>query len=108
MNIKFLLYRNYHLWPSTKGVYPGQLMDEDYVDFHWKTFMQNRIYKNHFFDYEDTHAKHRTWKDDISTGLAPLRCVCQPRTWHKIDESMIDPAKRQGLGPRRSYKVTFI
>ena len=45
---------------------------------------------------------------EISTGLAPLRCVCGPRTWHKIDESMIDPAKRQGLGPRISYKVFFI
>ena len=55
--------------------------------------MQNGIFKNHFFDYEDTHAKHRTQRDDIFTGLAPLRCVHGPRTWHKIDESMIDPAK---------------
>ena len=43
---------------------------------------------------------------EISTGLAPLRCVRGPRTWHKIDKSMIDPAKRQELGPRESYKVT--
>ena len=70
--------------------------------------MQNGIYKNHFFDYEDTNAKHRTCRDDISTGLAPLRCVHGPRTWHKTDESTIDLAKRQGLGPRISYKVTVI
>ena len=61
-----------------------------------------------FFDYEDKHAKHRSQRDDISRGLAPLRCVHGPRTWHKIDESMIDPAKRQGLGPRISYKVNVI
>ena len=83
-------------------------MDADYVDFHWQIFMQNGIYKNHLFNYEDTHAKHRTWRDDISTGLAPLRCVHGSRTWHKTDKSTIDPAKRQGLGPRISYKVTFI
>ena len=57
-NIIVLFYRNYHLQPSTKGVYPVQLTDENYVDFHWQTFVQNGIYKNHFFDYEDTHAKH--------------------------------------------------
>ena len=96
------------MWPSTKIVYPYQLMDEDYVDFHQQTFMQKGIYKNHFVYYEDTHAKHRTRRGDISTGLAPLRCVCRPRTWHKTDESMIDLAKRQGLGHRISYKVTVI
>ena len=102
------MYRNRHLRPTTEGVYPVQLTDKDYVDFHRQNFMQNGIYKNHFFDYEDTHAKHRTCRDDISTGLAPLRCVCGPRTWHKTDESTTDPAKRQGLGPRISYKVTFL
>ena len=55
-----------------------------------------------------THAKHRTWRDEISTGLAPLRCVRGPRTWHKTDESMIDLAKRKGFVPNISYKVTFI
>ena len=85
-----------------------QLTDEDYVNFHRQNFMQNGIYKNHFFDYEDMHAKYRTHRSDISTGLAPLRCVCGPRTWHKIDKSTIDPAKRQGLGPRISYKVSVI
>ena len=108
MYIKFLFYRIYYFQPSTKGVYPVQLMDKDYVDFHWQTFMQNGIYKNHFFNYEDTHPKYRTLRDDISTGLAPLRCVCGPRTWHKTDESTIDLVKRQGLGPRISHKVTFI
>ena len=48
MNIKFLLFMNYHWQPSTKGVYSVQLMDEDYVNFHQQTFMQNGIYKNHF------------------------------------------------------------
>ena len=102
------MYRNYHLQPTIKGVYPVQLTDEDYVDFHYQNFMQNGIYKNHFFNYEDTRAKHRTHRDNISTGLTPLRCVHGPRTWHKTDESTIDPAKRQGLGPRISYKVIFI
>ena len=105
---QFFFYRNHYLQPSTKGVYPVQLTDEDFVDFHQQTFMQNGIYKNHFFNYEDTHTKHRTWRDDISTGLAPLRCVHGPRTWHKTDKSTIDLAKRQELGPRISYKVTFI
>ena len=52
---QFFFYRNYYLQPSTKGVYPVQLTDEDFVDFHQQTFMQNGIYKNHFFNYEDTH-----------------------------------------------------
>ena len=94
--------------PSTKGVYPAQLTDEDYVDFHHQNFLQNGIYRNHSFDYEDIHAKHRTHRNDIYTGLAPLRCVRGPRTWHRIDESTIDLARRQGLGPRISYQVTFI
>ena len=76
-------------------VYPVQLTDEDYVDFHHQNFMQNGIYKNHFFNYEDTHAKHRTHRDGISTGLAPLRCVFGPRTWHKTDESTIDLEKKR-------------
>ena len=84
-----------------------QLIDEDYVDFHCQNFMQNGIYKNHSFDYEDMHAKYRTCRSDISTGLAPLRCVHGPRTWHKIDESLIDLTTRQGLGPRISYKVNY-
>ena len=79
-----------------------QMMDEDYVDFHCQTFVQNGIYRNHFFDYEDKHAKYRSRRDDIFMGLTPLR------TWHKTDESMIDLAKRQGLGPRISYKVNLI
>ena len=94
--------------PSTKGVYPVQLTDADYVNFHGQNFMQHSIYRYHFFDYEDKHAKHRSWRDDISRGLAPLRCVHGPRTWHKIDKSMIDPAKRWGLGLRISYKVNVI
>ena len=52
-----------------------QLMDEDYVDYHRQNFMQNGIYKNHFFDYEDTHAKYRTRRSDISTGLDTIE-VC--------------------------------
>ena len=104
----FISYRSYHLTPTTKGVYPVQLTDADYVDFHRQNFMQNGMFRNHFFDYEDKHAKHRSRRDDISRGLAPLRCVRGTRTLHKIDESMIDPAKRQGLGPRISYKVTAI
>ena len=74
-NIKFISYRSYHLRPSTKGVYPVQLTDADYVDFHGQNFMQHGIYRNHFFDYEDKHAKHRSWRDDISRGLALFRCV---------------------------------
>ena len=55
-----------------------------------------------------THMQNTEPGGMISTGLTPLRCVCGPRTWHKTDESTIDPAKRQGLGPRISYKVTVI
>ena len=68
INMKFRLCRNYHLRPTTKGVYPVQLTDKDYVNFHCQNFMQNGIYKNHFFGYEDLHAKYRTRRSDISTG----------------------------------------
>ena len=33
------IYRSYHLRPSTKGVYPVQLTDADYVDFHGQNFI---------------------------------------------------------------------
>ena len=48
---------NYHLRPSTKGVYTVQLMDEDYVDFHCQMFMQNGIYRNHFFAIMKTNMQ---------------------------------------------------
>ena len=83
----------YHLALSSRGVYLIQLTDEDKTDLQGQDNRDEGLFKNHFFDYEDTRVKSCIRKDDISEGLALLRSVCGTRKWHITDESGIDPAK---------------
>ena len=65
----------YHLAPSSRGVYPIQLTDEDKAGLQGQATQDEGLFKNHFFDYEDTRVKSWIRRDDISEGLAPLRSV---------------------------------
>ena len=83
----------YHLAPSLRGVYPIQLTDTDKTDLLAQDNSHEVLFKNHFFDYEDTRVKSRIRRDDISEGLVPLRSVRGTRRWHITDESRTNPAK---------------
>ena len=83
----------YHLAPSSRGVYPVQLTDEDKTDLQVQANRDEGLFKNHFFDYKDTRVKSRIRRDLVYEGLAPLRSVHGTRRWHITDESRIDPAK---------------
>ena len=83
----------YHLALSSRGVYPVQLKDEDKTDLQGQANQDERLFKNNFFDYEDTTVKSWIRRDDISEDLTPLRSVHGTRRWHITDESGIDPAK---------------
>ena len=78
--------------PSSRGVYPVQLTDEDKTDLQGQDNGDEGLFKNHFY-YKDTRVKSDIRRDDISGGLAPLRSVCGTRRWHITDESGIDPTK---------------
>ena len=94
--------------PSSRGVYPVQLTDTDKTDLLAQDNRHEVLFKNHYFDYEDTRVKSHIRRDDISEGLAPLRSVHGTRRWHIIDESGINPAKQAQLGPVKKYKVKII
>ena len=79
--------------PSSRGVYPVQLTDEDKTDLLGQANRDEGLIKNHFFYYGDTRVKSQIRRDDITEGLAPLRSVRGTRRWHITDESGIDPGK---------------
>ena len=89
----FFNYRSYHLNPTTKSVYPVTLNRSDKHELNQQDIVQLGLYKNHFFDYKDTHIKCRIREDDVSQDCTPLRCVCGMRGWHITDESTVDPVK---------------
>ena len=62
----YVYLRSYHFTPSTKGVYPVHLNELDKKDFQQNNLQPTGLYKNHFFDYKDSHTKVRIWKTDIS------------------------------------------
>ena len=98
-------FRTYCLAPSSKGVYPIQLTDEDKTDLQGQANRDKGLFKNHFLDYEDTRVKSCIRRDNISEGLALLRSVHGTRRWHITDQSRIDLAKQAWLGPVKTYKV---
>ena len=57
------------------------------------------MFRNNFFDFKDENPRKRKQSSDISTGIAPLRCVLGIRVISKakIDESHILPHTRSGL-----------
>ena len=79
--------------PLPNWVYPITLSECDQVDLVNQDIVHSGVYKNHFFDYKDTHIKYRVCKDDVSEDSKPLHCVCSTRRWHITDESTVDPDK---------------
>ena len=98
-------FRTYHLAPSSRGVYPVLLTDEDKTDLQGQDNRDEGLFKNlFFFYYQDTRVKSCIRRDDISEGLATLRSVHGTRRCHITDDSRIDPAKSAWLGPVRHTK----
>ena len=52
-----IFFRSYHLNPTTKLVYPVTLSELDQLDLVNQDIVPSGLYKNHFFDYKDTHIK---------------------------------------------------
>ena len=75
INYLTVYFRSYHFTPSTKGVYPVHLNELDKKDFQQNNLQATGLYKNHFFDYKDSHMKVRIQKTDVSKDLSLLRCV---------------------------------
>ena len=88
-----VIFLMYHLAPSSRGIYPIQLTNENKTDLEGQANHNEGLFRNHFFYYEDTRIKSQIRRDNISEGLAPLRSVCGTRRWHITDKSGIDPAK---------------
>ena len=88
-----IFFRSYNLNPTTKSVYPVTLSEVDKLDLVNQDIVPYGLYKNHFFDYKDSHIKSRVHKDDVSEDSKPLCCVCGTRRWHITDESTVDPDK---------------
>ena len=92
--------KNYVLGATRKKKYPVHialenelaLLDDD---------TEATDYKNHFFDYPDTHKSFRVRRRDITTGIQSLRSVTSLRTkFYKTDESKILPEVRAGNKPK--------
>ena len=88
---------------SLKNTYPVHLTDESKDDLNDQSKTDD--FRNHFFDFPDTHKSSRVRKDDISKGLAPMRNVDGVRVHHRINESKILPHIREGLADRKDSQV---
>ena len=98
--IKHKACKNYCLLASRKTPYPTHLAERDQIR-HATESEHDYVgfYRNNFFDFQDTRKSQRVRKDDISTGLAPLRCMSGVRNYFKTDESEILPEIRAGKDP---------
>ena len=92
---------------TTKGTYPVHLTQSatDDDEIQTNTTVQ---FKNHFFDYKDSRKSQRVRRDDISTGIAPMRSVDVVRTYFKTNESKILPHIRDGLEDREDSLVNIL
>ena len=91
----------YVLAPTLKPKYPPHLAEED-VERLWnesETDFRGE-YRDHFFDYKDTHKSQRCRREDITTGLKALRGVNGVRAYFKVNESKILPEVRAGNKPK--------
>ena len=89
--------KNYCLAATVKSKYEVKLADinhDRYTAENEVTF--DGMFRNHFFDYPDKHKSQRVRRDDISTGLQPLRNSGSVRRWFKIVEEDILSETRGG------------
>ena len=67
--------KHFHLTTTTHGTYPVHHLEADAQDLQTQTSENvDTIFRNNFFDYEDTHKSHCVCKTDISKGNAPQHC----------------------------------
>lgn len=91
--------KSYVLLPTTKGTYPVHLLEHDKQQVESAEKPENQYYKDHHFDKMDQHlALNRVRRQDITTGIAPLRGVLgvRPRFFH-VNENRINPETRAGM-----------
>ena len=77
----------FHLAPSLKGTYPVHLNEEAKLQLMTPDDESTCMLRNNFFDLKDENPRKRKQRSDISTGIAPLRCV--PGI-HVISKAKID------------------
>lgn len=87
--------KTYDICTSNKSAYPVHLALDDRERYESETASDfDGIYRDHFFDYVNDHARARCRREDVSKGLNPLRTVQGVRQWFRADESKLNPAHR--------------
>ena len=82
--------KNYYLTANLKPKYKPHLADEDMEHFENENEdCFNGVYRDHYFDYKDTHKSQRCHREDITTGLWALCGVSGVRVFFKVNESKI-------------------
>ena len=76
----------FHLSPSLKGMYPVHL-NEAKLQLMTQDDECTCMFRHNFFNFKDDNPRKRKRRLDISTGIAPLRCV--PGI-HVISKAKID------------------
>ena len=93
--------KNYELTATLKPKYPPHLAEDDKERLEREDEeMFEGIYRDHFFDFKDTHKSRRCRREDITSELQALRCVSGVRAYFKINESRILDEVRAGNKPK--------
>ena len=88
---------------NLKPKYKPHLADEDMECFENENEdCFNGVYRDHYFDYKDTHKLQRGRREDITTGLQALRGVSGGgvRVFFKVNESKILDKVHAGNKPK--------
>ena len=91
----------YQLRVTLKPKYPPYLAENDEERLLRETSENYEgYYRDHLFDFVDTHKKHRCRRDDITTGLTVLRGITGVCQYFKFNESKIPAELRAGNKPK--------
>ena len=94
--------KHFHLTTTTHGTYPVHHLEADAQDFQMQTSENvDTVFRNNFFDYEDTHKSHCVRKTDISKGNAPQHCGAGVQEYFRVNEAKILPEFCHGLLPQK-------
>ena len=99
---KYKPEKHFHLTTTMHGTYPVHHLEADAQDLQTQTSENvDTVFRNNFFDYEDTHKSHRVHKTDISKGNAPQHCSAGVQEYFRVNEAKILPEFRHGLLPQK-------
>ena len=94
--------KHFYLTTTTHGTYPVHHLEADAQDLQMQTSENvDTVFRNNFFDYEDTHKSHRVCKTDISKGNAPQHCGAGVPEYFRVNEAKILPEFHHGLLPQK-------